>query len=348
MQLLSLLTVTLSAFMLLVPSAIAQESKGKNSDSATVDVDSAQDQAYIFTYFNTGAEGESQGLQYAYSYDGLKWKKLNSPAGTFLAPEVGGKLLRDPSVVLGPDGLYHMVWTTDWWKHGIGLAHSKDLIHWSEQTYVDVMANHPDTVNCWAPEISYDSLSQQYFIYWASTIPGKFPKSEGLSETFSADPVKGVQAAHRMYVTTTKDFKEFTPAQLYFDDGYNCIDAFVVRDEARNRYVMAIKNEDLNPVAKKDIRLAFSDSALGPWTKSTEPITPTWVEGPALLQIGEWWYLYYDAYTRNRYEGLKTKDFTNWISITEELEVPDGMRHGTPIAIPKTLLNEIKKHCKAK
>lgn len=299
---------------------------------------SANGGPFVFAYFNTGGKGQSQGLQLAYSRDGYEWTKIKLPGDSFLKPQVGGKLLRDPSIVQGPDGTFHMVWTTDWWHHGIGVAHSKDLIHWSEQEYVDVMKDFSGYVNCWAPEITYDAKTQTYLIYWASTVPGKFPETEGKGETFKPEPVKGVKAAHRMYVTTTKDFETYTPTRLFYDDGYNCIDAFIVCDQPRDRYVMVIKDEERLPEAKKNIRVAIADSPLGPWGKSSAPISPDWVEGPAMLRVGDWWLLYYDAYTRHRYEGLKTQDFEHWTSITEQLKMPDGIRHGTPFPVTEKVL----------
>lgn len=305
--------------------------------------DPAPNGPFVFAYFNTGGKGQSQGLQLAYGRDGYRWTKIDPPGDSFLQPTVGGKLLRDPSIVQGPDGTFHMVWTTDWWRHGIGVAHSRDLIHWSDQQYVDVMKDFPGYVNCWAPEITYDEENQTYVIYWASTLPGKFPETEGKGEMFDRAPVQGVKAAHRMYATTTKDFQTYTPTRLFYDDGYNCIDAFIVHDEPRNRYVMVIKDEERLPSPKKNIRVAFADSPLGPWSKSSDPISPDWVEGPALLRVGDDWLLYYDAYTRHRYEGLKTRDFETWISITEQLEMPDGIRHGTPFPVSEEVLQGLLK-----
>ena len=31
-----------------------------------------------------------------------------------MKPEVGGKLMRDPSIARGKDGTFHLVWTTNW------------------------------------------------------------------------------------------------------------------------------------------------------------------------------------------------------------------------------------------
>lgn len=71
-------------------------------------------------------------------------------------PAVGSRLMRDPSITRGPDGMFHLVWTTGWWDKGIGIAHSTNPIDWSEQSYLPVMADKPDALNCWAPEIFFD------------------------------------------------------------------------------------------------------------------------------------------------------------------------------------------------
>lgn len=294
--------------------------------------------AYAFAYFNNGGEGERQGLQLAYSRDGYEWIKISSQKGSFLSSEVGGKLLRDPSVVQGPDGTFHMVWTTHWWRKGIGIAHSKGLINWSKQEYLDVMKDFPGYANCWAPELYYDQTTSTYLIFWASTVPGNFPETEGKGETFAEPPVQGINAAHRIYLTTTKDFQTYSPTRLFYDDGYNCIDAFIAHDAERERYVMMIKDEEKNPQPKKNIRIAFAKSPFGPWSSSSAPITPNWVEGPALLKVGDEWLLYYDAYTRGHYGGSKTHDFESWIPITTNLVMPKGIRHGTPFAISEAIL----------
>src|SRR5437867_3318837 len=102
--------------------------------------------AYLFTSFR----GNGDGLHLAYSPDGRNWTDLNR---VFLRPTVGSKLLRDPQILLGPDGLYHMVWTSGWKDKGIGYAHSKDLLNWSEQKYIPLMEKVAGTETCWAPEL---------------------------------------------------------------------------------------------------------------------------------------------------------------------------------------------------
>ena len=88
-----------------------------------------QDDVLLFSSFRN--DGET-GLHLAYSEDGLTWTALKD-GESFLMPQIGNKLMRDPCIIQGPDGQYHMVWTTGWWENNIGIAHSDDLIHWSEQ-----------------------------------------------------------------------------------------------------------------------------------------------------------------------------------------------------------------------
>jgi hypothetical protein len=74
---------------------------------------------YVFSYFKGNGE---DGLHLAYSEDGLTWRALNHDSA-FFKPTVGReKLTRDPSVVRGPDGTYHMVWTAGWNERGFGYA----------------------------------------------------------------------------------------------------------------------------------------------------------------------------------------------------------------------------------
>lgn len=61
----------------------------------------------------------------------------------------------DPSLALGPDGTFHLVWTTSWTGRSIGYARSRDLINWSPQEALELMSHEPGTRNCWAPELIY-------------------------------------------------------------------------------------------------------------------------------------------------------------------------------------------------
>ena len=285
---------------------------------------------YLFSSFRGNGE---DGLHLAYSHDGLKWTVLKNDK-SFLKPEVGTKLMRDPCICRGPDGTFHIVWTSGWWDKGIGIAHSKDLINWSEQNFLGVMEHEPTAVNCWAPEIFYDAPNNKYMIYWSTTIPGRFPETEN-----SGDSGNNQKLNHRIYYVTTEDFETYTETKLLYDDGFNAIDATIVRDG--DRYVMFVKDETRQPVAKKNIRIAFSDKLEGPYSHASEPISPDWVEGPTGIKINDIWYLYYDGYTRHQYEGIKSKDLQNWESITDKLVFPKDTRHGTVFQVSDDILERL-------
>lgn len=283
---------------------------------------------YVFTYFKGNGE---DGLHLAYSEDGYKWESLKKDA-SFLTPEVGkDKLMRDPCVIKGGDGLYHMVWTVSWTDKGIGYASSKDLIHWSKQEFLPVMAHEKNARNTWAPEITYDEKSKTYMIYWASTIDGKFTETQSTEE-------KGYN--HRIYYTTTKDFKSFKKTKLLYEPGFNVIDASILKDE--KGYIMFLKDETKVPV-QKNLKIATSKNLEGPYTKASEPITGKyWSEGPTAIKINGEWVVYFDKYTQKKYGALKQTS-NGWEDISEQVSFPQGTRHGTVIKVPAALINSLKK-----
>ena len=84
---------------------------------------------------------------------------------SFLTPTIGNdKLMRDPCIIYGPDKKFHMVYTVSWRERSIGYAYSTDLINWSKQLKIPVMMHEENALNCWAPEIYYDSISKKYVI----------------------------------------------------------------------------------------------------------------------------------------------------------------------------------------
>ncbi|KFC61077.1 alpha/beta hydrolase fold domain-containing protein [Flavobacterium gilvum] len=283
---------------------------------------------YLFAYFKGNGE---DGLHLASSNDGYKWEALKKDA-SFLTPEVGkDKLMRDPCVIKGGDGLYHMVWTVSWTDKGIGYASSKDMIHWSKQEFLPVMSHENKTRNTWAPEITYDENSKTYMIYWASTIEGKFPETQSNEE-------KGYN--HRIYYTTTKDFKKFKPTKLLYEPGFNVIDATIVKQG--EGYTMYLKDETKVPV-QKNLKTAFSKNLTGPYTKASEPITGNyWAEGPTAIQINGEWIVYFDKYTQKKYGAVK-QNSKGWEDISDQISFPAGTRHGTVIRVPAEVITNLKK-----
>ncbi|MCR9065419.1 MAG: glycoside hydrolase family 43 protein [Cytophagales bacterium] len=283
---------------------------------------------YLFSYFQDNGQ---DGLHLAYSDDGLHYEALKDNQ-SFLTPEVGeDKLMRDPCIIKGTDGLFHMVWTVSWKEKGIGYAHSKDLLHWSKQEYIPVMEHEPTAKNCWAPEVTYDPENKEYMIYWATTIPGQFTETQKSGDNGNN---------HRMYYVTTKDFKDFSSTKLLIDPGFNCIDATIQKID--NEWVMFLKDETKNPVPKKNIVIGKAQKLTGPYDINTNPISENWVEGPTYTKTELGHTLIFDGYTRHQMEAIASKDLLHWESINSKISFPKGTRHGSIFKVRKSLLKKLQ------
>ncbi|HAK80255.1 MAG TPA: arabinosidase [Runella sp.] len=274
---------------------------------------------WLFTSFH---EPANEGLRMLYSYDGRHWNDLNK---TLLKPEIGTqKVMRDPSMVRGKDGTYHLVWTTSWkGDKGFGYANSKDLIHWSNQRLLPVMAHEPTTVNVWAPELFYDDEADRFIIIWASTIPFRFPRG-----------IEDEDNNHRMYYTTTQDFVTFTPTQLFIDPGFSVIDAVIVKRQ-KNDYVLVLKD---NTRPERNLKVAFGKTPLGPFENVSAPFSKKFTEGPSVVKTGDEWLIYFDTYQDKRYDAVRTQDFKTFSDANADVSVPQGHKHGTIFKAKKKVL----------
>jgi hypothetical protein len=283
---------------------------------------SCSNKAYLFTSFH---EPANEGLRLLYSTDGMNWKALDS---IFLQPQVGKQhLMRDPSMVQGPDGVFHLVWTSSWrGDNGFGYASSTDLVHWSKQQFIPVMQHEPSVVNVWAPELIYDEASKKFIIIWASCIPGRFNK--GIEEDSNN---------HRMYITTTEDFKTFSETKLFLDPGFSVIDAVVVK-RALHDYVMVLKD---NTRPERNLKIMFAENILGPWNQLSKPISNQFTEGPSVLKLHKNWLIYFDSYQIKKYEALSTQDFIHFKNINYKIHLPEGHKHGTIVTITQKKLRKL-------
>jgi hypothetical protein len=284
---------------------------------------------YLFTYFKDNGQ---DGLHLAVSDDGLHYRPLFNDASV-LKPAVGDEpLMRDPNVCVGPDGTFHLVWTTAWTGQQIGYASSKDLVNWSPQRGIPVMAHEPACRNTWAPEIAYDEKLGHFVIFWSSTIPGRFPETQ-------VDGDAGYN--HRLYYTTTTDFVHFEPTRLLWDPGFNVIDATFHR-AADGQLWLIVKDETIEPT-KKNLRVARAESYTGPFGPAGVPFTESWVEGPTLVTFGGDAVCFFDCYTRHRYGAMRSRDLRTWTDCSESITMPAGARHGTIVEIDDALGREVER-----
>jgi len=286
---------------------------------------------YLFSSF----AGEHNGLLLAYSEDLYNWKEI---AGPHLKPEIGDRIMRDPFIARGPDGVFHMVWTTSWGRRDIGYANTKNLIQWSEQRLLPVMAIKPKARNCWAPKIFYDDKQKQWQIIWSSWL------DDG---TFGEPNLPCTSKNHRIFYATTKDFEQISEPNLFFDPGYSSIDAYLLADEGQ--YLLFFKDEryndcDIFTAEHQNIRMARSTSRYGPFGDISVPITGTgpgkWHnEGPSALKVGDTYYVFYDHHNGQTYYGaVKSTDLKQWVDVSEQVHFPKGFKHGRIMLVPKKIV----------
>lgn len=276
---------------------------------------------YVFTSFREPAD---EGLRLLWSDDGMRWDTI---PGVWLRPEVGRqRVMRDPSIVRTPDGLFRLVWTSSWrGDRGFGYAESHDLQHWSKPRLVEVMTDTA-TVNVWAPELFYDDVRRETMVVWASCVPGRF--------------ARGIEADdnnHRLYYTTTRDFRTFAPARLLLDPGYSVIDATIIKRGPRD-YVMVVKDNTRN---ERNLKVSFATDPRGPWSAPSAPFTERLTEGPAVVKVRGGYLVYYDRYGTHDFGAQLTRDFLHFDDCTQRVSVPPLHKHGTIFTAPRRLVRQL-------
>jgi hypothetical protein len=291
---------------------------------AQTKLDTNAKQFFLFAYFVE----QDAGVNLAVSTNGINWLPVNH--GKVVAtPQVGEKLIRDPSINLGPDGIYRMVWTTGWKGKNIGYAESKSLEKWGEEKVIPVGLGIDSTNNCWAPEIFYNPQKKNYMVYWSSNIGPWKKDGEG-----------------RIYYVTTKDFKVFSKPAILFRNGFPAggvsgnqgpIDAFIYKHN--NLYLLFYKKDDNTHIP--NIYYRAGKSPEGPWGNEIGPVTPsTGDEGPSIVKIGSNYCMFTDPFESDYAYLFISKDLKTWTREATDLK----MSHGTVTQISKQtalkLLNE--------
>jgi len=280
------------------------------SQTATSTARTGSHGAWLFIYFK---EPANQGIYFALSRDGLHYTPLND-GQPWLAPAQHGELMRDVFLTQGPDGLYRLVWTWNWRGNTLGYATSTDLLTWSPQGDIPIMADFPATNNVWAPETYWDAAKSKWLLIWSSSM-------------------KDSPAGHRIWFSLTPDFNTFSKPEIFFDPGYVTIDATIFHGST-GPYRLIFKQQTYDPLTFQE-RVATGPTLEGPWGNISGPINESWSEGPSCIQLGNRFIVFYDHYRppHARYEAVATTDWKHWDNITAETSLPPLSKHGSFLKI---------------
>lgn len=320
-----------------------------------------------FVYSSFTGDGED-GLHLLTSSDGKSWQPVKNYESVYRQKE---GLMRDPSICLGGDGKFHLVWTTGWWNDTIGIAHSADLIHWSPMETLHIWADYkgpgseesdgsnwpqdltqkaprnPKVRNCWAPEIFFDDSTGEYVIFWATTIDDDkvFPK------TWDAN--RWERMNQRIYSITTKDFKSYTPRKFFHATPDRVVIDAAIGKSAPGKYHMIIKDElaqSLHVCESTKPLASWASIPDGFWTPMSHPaftgpgVQPdnTNAEGPSLVRAGDTWFIYCDYWLAQKNGLFTTTDFKSMTRMNDAFSAPMWVRHGTALKVPQPVYQKLR------
>jgi len=254
--------------------------------------------AYLFAHF-IGESPRGEQIYFSVSEDGLNWTDLND-SEPVLVSGLGEKGVRDPAIIRSHDGKKFYLIATDLriangkgWdaarfqgSTSLVIWESSDLVNWSEPWLADVAGAIPGAGCAWAPEAIYDDSTGDYFVYWATI-----------------SPREGLMAA-RIFGARTKDFRTFTPPELYIErpgkglGRGDIIDTQIIEvDGLKHRYYRASRDGQ--------ITLEGADSITGAWERIGDVAhlgyTAGNAEGPILLPFNQEqkWALLVDRHSTN-------------------------------------------------
>lgn len=286
---------------------------------------------FVFAYFY-GNERHNEGLRLALSKDGINWDKLKNDKIVF-HPGFG-EFFRDPSLIrdVHDEEVIHMVWTTGS-NDGFGIASTRDLINWFDVREIKINKNVPGVLNTWAPELIWDESRNEWMVYFASSVQGRFIETEYLSANQKAN--------NRMYYAFSKDLKTWTDPILLQDHGFISNDNYIYKlsdGHPRGKYLNFVKDIQ-KPGVHALIREAYSDNLTGPYEITDTYLSKNYnfFEGPTLIKIKGNYFMYCDLTRLYKMSLFRTKDLGSgvWEDLTDILKFPEGGKHGTPLRVDR-------------
>ncbi|MBQ4915982.1 hypothetical protein J8L85_16125 [Maribacter sp. MMG018] len=297
------------------------------------------DDYFLFGYFY-GYERQNEGLHLAVSKDGLQWVSVKNDSSVF-HPGFGA-FFRDPMFKRDPKNpdLIHMVWSTGN-NDSFGISSTYDLLNWFDTKEVRINKDVEGVYNTWAPELFWDEDTQQWMVYWGSSIQGKFVETSKLSPN--------PRANNRMYYSLSDDLENWSQPILLQDFGFPSVDCYIYKlpdNHPKGKYIEFVKHI-VQPGKLAAIREAYSYSLTGPYVLTESYITGKYKfsEGPNLIKIGEYYYLYVDLSREHRMAVFRTKEIGmgKWEDLTDTASFPNEAKHGSIIRISKDMYDKLNK-----
>lgn len=280
---------------------------------------------YLLVYFG-GNDPEDENIRFALSKDGYNFSPLNNNEPV-IEQTLGTGCARDPHITRGVNGKYYLVatdmqsnlgWTSN---HSIVTWSSDDLVHWENETVIDLREIVEGTNRAWAPQAIWDSEKKMYMIYYSS--------SQWLDEA------AGTSTETCLWYAYTKDFRSFeTQPEVLFrtQSDADCIDGdIVVKD---GKYYLYYKDQGLD-----DICYAVSDSLTGPYTAPENNVVNVryqGVEGSFVYKLTgtDTYVMIMDSYKNGCFYMQQSEDLVNFKRVNpRDYSFDFSPRHGAVIAI---------------
>lgn len=274
-------------------------------------------------FIGSKKSGET-GIYMAIGKDGYSWAYVNEGKPVVRQSE-HNELMLDPFMQRDPDGTFHMVWIWSTSAPAIGYASSNDLLHWTKNRKLPIAVSVPGALTASSPSVYYRESKKDWLILWTASVASAGAASPPMDH---------------IYYSTTTDFKQFTAAQIFFDPGYSVTDANLLGSGMPGLFYLIFTDErpaERNDPLGKRIYAAEGPSMTGPWQRISEPITGSWAEAPAPIQVADGLLVYYHhahhpqdtTHDPQDYGAAFSKDMTHWNDESLRISFPNGIYHGS-------------------
>ncbi len=340
--------MVLSCWVWVEPSAVA---------SNTANAAEAAKDKYLFAYF-TGNSSDGQTVHLAVSEDGLHYTALrnNEPV---IIPSKGTGAVRDPYIWYNEQDNYYYIICTDmdsadnqWWDNcnGFLMWRSKDLIHWSDETFIDVyemLQRFDEPVGivhrAWAPQILWDG--QSYVVYFSIDTDNVSYPADQLSIVY-------------LKTTDLMDLDQYYEYGGIFYPGYDVNDADIIQHPTNGKWYLFYKPEATKEYPTTKINMMVSDNATGPYTSADSNNSrglDIYSSVSEALEGGNGYFdnegnlvMYADAYGHGSSyfyiaKTLANGDYMNWTVYGEDAHNINSLspRHGSVVRITTEEYNRL-------